>query len=170
MPHLIIQPAGGHDARQHFADTIDVQFDIATHADLLGLELAVLQRAHPSGQAPIWGVTPGVNGANSGKYERAEPGDVVLFTGSNHAFAGGVVIHKWHSELLAERLWGRDELGQTWEYMYALSDVWPLDIAYAVSTRLLGMRQATSTADSRSLTSSAASGCSSASAPQPCPS
>jgi hypothetical protein len=128
---VAFQPSGGPAAQEHYRDTIERPVSLAANADLLGPHLAPLQRLYPSGQAPLWGVTPGIAGTNVKKYGRLETGDVVLFTGQGHAYAGGVVTYLLHSADLARRLWGVDDRGQTWENVYALTEVWPLDVPYA---------------------------------------
>jgi hypothetical protein len=140
VAQLIIQPSGGPAALAHYADSIGSPVDLQAHADLLSGHLGVLRRLYPSGRAPMWGVTPGMRGTNVTKYNRSEPGDVVLFTGSRRAFAAAVMTYKLHSPELARRIWGEDENGQTWENIYFLDDVWQVDIPYELINRPAGYR------------------------------
>ncbi len=90
MASVVIQPCAGREARNHYAETIAKQVGFAAHATELAGHRTTLDRLYPTGTAPFWGVTPGQRNANVSKYSRAAEGDVVLFTGSRHAFAGGV--------------------------------------------------------------------------------
>ena len=71
----------------------------------------------------MWGVVPGAEGRNARLYGEAAVGDLVLFAGQGRFFAAGTVAYLWRNPALAERLWGFDEAGQTWENMYALDGV-----------------------------------------------
>lgn len=122
----------------HFAATITRPVPLSPNRKVLGSDFAALSALYPAGQASMWGVTPGVRGANDAKYDRTEPGDVVLFTGSGRAFAAATLTYKLRSPDLARALWDEDENGQTWENMYTLSDVWPVDIAYGDINRAAG--------------------------------
>jgi hypothetical protein len=129
MARLIIQPAGGR-GKEHFRNTVEQTVDLEAYATLLGYQLDAVRLNYPTRQARVWGVTPGSRGTNIGKFDQAQPGDVVLFTRESKAFAGGVLAYKLHSAQLAEQLWQSDEDGLTWEYIYLLDDVCPLDIGY----------------------------------------
>lgn len=140
MAQLIIQPSGGPDALAHYRDSIGSPVDLNIHRDLLEGHWAVLTRLYPAGRAPMWGVTPGLRGTNVTKYNRSEPGDVVLFTGSRRAFAAATMTYKLHSPELARRIWGTDENGQTWENIYFLDEVWQVDIPYQLINQPAGYR------------------------------
>lgn len=138
MPKIILQPAAGSEAREHFQDTIERPVSLAANRDLLGPHYDALLKRFPAGTCAMWGVTPGRNDVNVAKYERASVGDAVLFAGGGRFFAIGTVAYMWHSPKLAVRLWGRDHQGQTWEYMYALDDLRDIDVPYAEFNRAVG--------------------------------
>jgi hypothetical protein len=50
-------------------------------------------------------------------------GDVALFSREGRIFSAGVVVKKIHNAALARHLWGEDEEGETWEYMYFLKEM-----------------------------------------------
>ena len=138
MAKVIQQPAAGAEAREHFQDTIEKPVSLEANRDLLGPHYEALQERFPAGSCAMWGVTPGKNGVNVGKYQRASVGDAVLFAGQGRFFAIGTVAYMWHSPELAVRLWGRDPQGQTWEHMYALDDLRDIEMPYAEFNRAVG--------------------------------
>lgn len=139
MTAVVLQPCAGAAALEHFRDTIaspvnlgdsrvNALIDSKTFADLTAL--------FPDERVPMWGVTPG--GANPSKFARAGVGDVVAFSGRGRFFARGIIAQTFVNPALAESLWGRDEKGQTWEYMYALDDVHTIDVPYSEFNSVVG--------------------------------
>jgi hypothetical protein len=94
----------------------------------------------PQGKAAMWGVKPGKNKVNVGRYRRAQIGDLVLFTRKNRFFACGTVAYLLTNAALAEARWGRAADGQTWECMYVLDEIRPLDLAYSDFNAAVGDR------------------------------
>ncbi len=116
---VILQPVGGQEATAHYIKTVRNQVQLSTIAPVLSLESAQqLKSEFKNGWCRVWGVTPGANGVNRGKWERFAVGDRVLFCGESRVFASGSLRYKMHSRELALLLWGRDADGQTWEYTY----------------------------------------------------
>ena len=138
MPRVILQPAGGPAAAAHFNKTIRRPVALPDILQFVTDEDARELRAlYPSGTARVWGVTAGANFRNKRKWERIEPGDVVLFCGSGEAFAYAFVKRKLHCRPLAIELWDRDAKGQTWEYIYFVSEPLTHSIRYDRLARLL---------------------------------
>ena len=130
---IALQPARRSDKNvdQHYRDTIlsPVAFD--QHIDLLGTELAdQLKAVFPDGTAPMWGITPGLDQKNVRRVEKLNPGDWIIFSGDKHLYFGGVIALLWRNAPLAERLWGTDDNGNTWEYMYALAETRGFDVPF----------------------------------------
>lgn len=139
MTSVITQPAGG-PARQHYSDTIESPVDLRLHRAALGPDLfARLNKIYPSGSAPMWGVTPG-RGGNAKKFHRVSGGDSVVFGRDSVIFAVGTITATFHNPGLAERLWGRDEQGQTWEYMYAVDQIRDVEIPYREFAMAVGYK------------------------------
>ncbi|MFE6038780.1 hypothetical protein [Streptomyces sp. NPDC056452] len=115
--------------REHYEDTILQPVDLADHVDLIDPQvMQTLSALFPSGQAQMWGVTPGIEGANLPQIRKMLPGDVVFFSGSKRLYLVGTVAATWHNPDFALRLWGVDDrTKQTWEYMYALTGVRGID-------------------------------------------
>jgi hypothetical protein len=136
MMSVILQPAGDPYARQHYADTIARPVAQERLGRFLGSEdLAELRRLYADRSVPTWGVTPGGRDVNRSKWERIRAGDTVLMARDGEVFISGRVTHKTHNEPLAEELWGRDEAGATWEYLYFLDELTPQAIPNAELTR-----------------------------------
>ncbi|MFF7251336.1 hypothetical protein ACFZBU_46670 [Embleya sp. NPDC008237] len=125
-PHSFIQPAALSQALIYkmFAATIATPVDLTAHTDLLGTRLAgELLRRFPSGRAALWGVPPGRNNANLRKALRIEPGNQAFLSGDKKLYLSGQVAATFHNPALARRLWGADQVGNSWEFMYAIDAV-----------------------------------------------
>ena len=116
MINVILQPAGGPEARIHYRDTIDQPVSIdRLRRHLSDSAMATLGLGPDVRGVPTWGVKP----SQRRLWERIGPGDVVLFTGDGNVFASATILGKIHSAGLARDLWQVDrEDGQTWEYVY----------------------------------------------------
>ncbi len=138
MSHLILQPAGHPEARSHYADTIEqpVSLERIRH-HLMGDVLTELEQIYEGRGVPTWGVTPGQKGGNRNKWEKIVRGDVALFARAGEIFATAVVVIKAHCPELARELWGTDDNGQTWEYVYFLDEVQSCSIPYPTLNRCL---------------------------------
>jgi len=132
MTAVLIQPSGGSAAQDHYETSIRNKVRFSDHLDvLLDIEIASLNANFVSGEAAMWGLVPGDSGINISRWDSVSADDLVLFSGKKKMFAMGKVVSKFRNAQLAERLWGRDPKGQTWEYMYTLKDVHEIDIPYA---------------------------------------
>jgi hypothetical protein len=138
MSHVILQPAANLVAQRNFVNTIVNPVLLEQHRDLLGPHFSALLDRFPSGRVPMWGIVPGVDGINTRKFDRVTEGDLVLFAANGQYFTVGTVAYTWRGPLLAERLWGFDDKGQTWENMYALEDVQEVTIPYWPVNQLVG--------------------------------
>lgn len=131
MSRVALQPAGSAGANKHYADTVASPVKLDGMVRYLSSSvIEQLRKIYPSGSAAVWGVTPGNKGVNIGKWERLEPGDVTLFARKGYVFASAVVSLKLHNADLARSLWGEDEVGETWEYVYFLDEVKGHQIPY----------------------------------------
>jgi 5-methylcytosine-specific restriction enzyme A len=118
MTQLVLQPCASSKPKAHFRDTIANPVVIAEHLDLLGADAETLRQIAP-GEVALWGIVPG----NSVRqYEKIDIGDRVLFTAQRTGFFTGTIAAKFHNRELADRLWGNDDEGRTWEFMYAVTD------------------------------------------------
>ena len=132
MTAVLIQPSGGTAAQEHYETSIRSKVRFSDHVDvLISSEISSLNSDFGVGEASMWGLVPGDNEINVARWNSITSGDLVLFTGKKKMFAMGIVVSKFRNAHLAERLWGRDPKGQTWEYMYTLKEVHEIDIPYS---------------------------------------
>lgn len=142
MTQVILQPSANKNSRKHYRDTIEEPVDLVTYRTVLGVPMFQhLANLFPSGFAPMWGVTPGAADANKKKWDRVELGATVLFTAKGRVYGRGVVAARFQNATLAKRLWGVDDRGDTWEYMYALDSVTAVDIPYAEFNSAVGYKR-----------------------------
>jgi len=137
---VAIQPAGSPASREHYFDTVENPVKISQYEKLLGEDFASLQKVSKNGTTALWGVTPGTNNANVNKYKKLTVGDIVIFTRDKTAFASAQITYLFRNKILAENLWGQDNKNQTWEYMYALSNVKNLQISYNQLQNAIGSK------------------------------
>lgn len=132
MTQVILQPCGSKDSRQHYEDTIDRPVELSLIEEFLdGSIVEALHSANSERKVATWGVTAGKSGQQVKKWERLDAGDIALFSRDGRIVSSATVILKAHSKELAERLWGHDKSGQTWEYIYFLGEISALAISYA---------------------------------------
>lgn len=131
MSLVILQPAANVDAQKHYVDTVEtpVPFDRLAKS-LSNDEMKLLESIYDSEHALVWGVVPGVNGANVKKWNRVTRGDIVLFCRNRQVVSSATVSIKIHSRKLAQDLWGEDPHGATWEYVYFLDELCSQSIPY----------------------------------------
>jgi KAP family P-loop domain len=142
VPKALIQPAGGQAARRHFANTIERPVPLEDlRQSLSANDVAELERIYPEEQVPTWGITPGKGDVNVSTWQQVEPGDVSLFVGGGQVFASGLITFKTTSVELAEALWGTDEEGQTWQYLYFLDRIQRHAMSYAEFNQAAGYKQ-----------------------------
>jgi hypothetical protein len=138
MSKVILQPAGGENATRHLQDTILNRVSLETiGSHVTSEQRSALARKFPSGSALVWGVVPG-KGSNVTKWNRIEAHDTALFTGHGRIFGRAEVVERFESKALALELWGTDEDGETWEYLYFLDSYEECDIPYERFNELVG--------------------------------
>ena len=141
MTLVILQPAGNQGGREHYVDTVANLVDISSCAPFVAPQVQrLLEGAHPSGKAGMWGVVPGQNDVNVTKWNRISVGDVVLFAADKKITSSAVVASKFTSERLAKHLWNVNSEGVTWKYMYSLDEIRPLDLTYEEFNLIVGYK------------------------------
>lgn len=137
MNKIILQPAGNNAALAHYQDTIVRPVPlIEIQAYLPANVFSDLLEIYPGGFAQIWGATGG--GSNATKWGRIAIADVTLFSRNGHIFSSAVVTYKLQSTELASTLWGLNDKGQTWEYIFFLDEVKQTYIPYIEFNRVVG--------------------------------
>jgi len=129
---VILQPAGGPEAVRHYEKTLRNPVRLSGLLEYLEESDAfALAKKFPTGWTRIWGVTPGANGINRAKWLQFAEGDRVLFCGQGKVFGSASIRYRLHNRSLALDLWGSDEDGQTWEFIYFIGELRSQNITYA---------------------------------------
>ena len=138
MSKIILQPAGNPDAYEHYIESCSNPVSIERITSFVSQsESNILKNIYSQG-VYLWGVTPGKKLANKRKWDRIERGDIGLFSRSGFIFSSGVVTYKIHNKELSLDLWGSDNEGETWEYIYFLDEIRKLEISYLEFNRAIG--------------------------------
>jgi hypothetical protein len=133
--HLLLQPCGSPEARKHFAATIEPPVALSRLLPFLTADERHAVRATFGDEVAIWGVTSGEAGGNVKKWARLSIGDTALFCKDNAFFLKATVAFKVHNSALADELWGTQPNGATWEYIFFLTDLEPVDIRVTAFNR-----------------------------------
>lgn len=129
--------ASNKDAQKHYEDTIKQPYPIANDFDMLDEPTKKLLIENGlDRQVHMWGATPGEN--NIKRWEKLKNGDKVLaYVKGNFEFYG-TVVGKTNNVLLAEKVWGRNDDGATWEYIYFIKDLKPVNFDVKKFTSFFG--------------------------------
>jgi len=120
---LIIVPASKDEAHKHFKKTVREPWNVDKIKDLgILLPADVESKLRAVGDFRIWGAVHSIVKNNRIPWDRLE-GCVTAFYQEGKIVCWGKVIAKLHSSNLAEKLWGRDKEGRTWEYVYFIGDL-----------------------------------------------
>ena len=143
MSLVVLQPTANSEGTEHYRQTIVSPVRESEWQPHVTSEVAArLSGSFPDGAVPFWGVTEGDKGRNRTKWQRINPGDVVLFAREGSYFAMGVVALPFENEALAEVLWQRNAAGETWKYMYAVDEIRDVAIPYIELNPVMGYESA----------------------------
>ncbi len=87
-------------------------------------ELEKLQSIFPDGFVRMWGAKPGLHDI----WDALGVDDVVVFYTENYYICHAREAYKTINAKLAERVWNRDRDGQTWECVFFIKNVSPLNM------------------------------------------
>lgn len=142
MEKIILQPAASSTAQRNFRNTVltPVSLDRLRSGFEYG-QYRHLNRLYPDGVAPVWGVRPSTSGRKRKRWESIDYGDIAIFTGQGRIFASSSITLKTRSPDVAADLWGTDDEGKTWEFIYLLdSELRKENIPYASFNRVVGYK------------------------------
>jgi len=127
---LIILPSSSRESRKRFNDTIDpgcLISDIKPY-----MSETVLPQIEKNGKTRIgvWGFTDREGSNNKTLWNRIEPGDLVLFYSKHRFFCKGKVVAKEINSRLAHYLWNQESDGVTWDLVYYIDNLRPIDIPW----------------------------------------
>ena len=126
MPQIFVFTAGNPEARQHLLDSIQNPIDKAVVLDTFAAaDRKKLERIQAEGNGfYAWGAVSGLR--NTPTWETMERGDYVLCVYDSTYRYVARVLAKYENERFARRVWGDDEDGKTWKYMYFLTE--PIEV------------------------------------------
>jgi hypothetical protein len=132
MTKIILQPYRDALAYEHFQETVATKVKLSSiNRFLTAAQRKTLASIYPDGMCNVWGVEPKKKDLNVRKWERIRPGDIVFFARNKRIHYSGIVTLTIRNKEAAFRLWkdNRKTPPSTWECMYFLADINPLDIA-----------------------------------------
>lgn len=140
MSRVIFQPTGSiKKSNKNYTNTIVNSVDIKKIKEFVTEEqYENLFNLYPEKLIPTWGISSGKNEANVKKWNSINTGDLVFFTADKEVHSYGFVTFKLHNSKLAEELWGKNEEGNTWEYIYFLSEIKKCNIPQSFINEILG--------------------------------
>ena len=134
---FFVVASGGHGTDKHYYDTIERKRTVEEAAKFLNpQEVEILKNNYHGGPFAVWGAVPG--SGNMRTWEAMESGDYVLIYKSGKIIFAAEVALKTRNPQMAEYLWGKDENGSTWEYMYFLVNPQQTDVSMAKLNPYLG--------------------------------
>lgn len=138
MERLILQPTSNKSAYDHFLLTVKQPVLLSKiKGQLSASDYESLSRCYLSGHCGVWGIVPGT-GVNVEQWKKISRSDVVLFVRKSICVSSATVTMTMHNKELAKYLWGVDENGQTWEYLYFLDEICPQNIPVKIINKEAG--------------------------------
>lgn len=121
MRQIFVFTAGDVNARLHLQDSILKQVPFAWMQESIGAEQTNFFKSLYRDKLGFyaWGAVPGP--VNKRTWNAMQVGDLVLTVYGNQYQFFSSVVGKLNDKGLASRIWGTDEDGDTWQYMYLLS-------------------------------------------------
>lgn len=131
MGHIILQPAADKAAQINYKNTIVNPVNIEKIIPFTDKKTEDRIRSiYLDGLAYVWGVKNGKNNVNFNKWCKINPGDFTIFAADKNFFCAGVTTLTFKSRKLAEKLWGIDKNGETWENIYLLDEIKKIQLGY----------------------------------------
>ncbi len=134
MPQIFIAPRSGEQSSKNFQKTIEGGYK---KSDLIKF-FSEEDKNSLKGQEilMIWGNKPSLKS----RWEKMKKGDWVLFYQNGFITYVGKLLHKTHNKKLADELWGfqnnKKGTSVSWEYVFFLTDLKPVNIPYKVMADL----------------------------------
>ena len=121
MRQIFVFTAGDKNARSHLDDSILTTVPFEWMREALGPEQTDYYRSLMPEQDGFhaWGAVPGER--NDLTWAEMQVGDLVLTVYGNVYHFFSTVVGKLRSRELAQKIWGVDDDGDTWEWMYLLT-------------------------------------------------
>ena len=121
MSQIFVFTAGNQDARQHLNDSIlnPVSREIVNQTFSEELHPRLEQIEQKGNGFYAWGAVPGPR--NKTNWGELKTEDWILCVYDNQYHFAARIIDNFDNEEFAEKVWGRDPEGNTWQFMYFLT-------------------------------------------------
>ncbi|MED0983028.1 HNH endonuclease [Bacillus paramycoides] len=119
--------ASDGSAQKHWQDTIQNPYPISTH--LTDLDTNTVTKLKDNGlheRVHMWGAIPG--SSNIKRWGKLKEGDRILAYSKGEFHFYGTIFAKAHNPDVAKKVWGTNNKGETWEYIYFIKDLIPVSI------------------------------------------
>ena len=137
---VIILPAGSDVARVHYQNTIEKTVPLDRIRGLVDEDVAAQLAQEGEDGFSVWGFVPGEDDRNALRWKKIESGSIALFGGEGRVKSVGSLVLKARAPKLAEALWGRDDSGQTWEYIIFLKRMEKVEVSYKTLNEAAGFK------------------------------
>ncbi|MFA5125367.1 MAG: hypothetical protein WC473_06145 [Patescibacteria group bacterium] len=144
MPNLrkifIVVAGGNAAAERHFEDTIQRKRNLNEVKNFLPpKELENLEKIYHGAPFIVWGAVPGE--MNEVRWQKMEPGDILLIYNRGYIRCVGEVAAKVRSRDLARYFWKETAEGHTWELMYFIVNEEEVKVSLEVINPLFGYKK-----------------------------
>ncbi|WP_257149377.1 HNH endonuclease [Bacillus cereus] len=119
--------ASDDSAQEHWRNTIQNPYSISTC--LIDLDVSTVTKLKDNGlheRVNMWGATPG--SSNIKRWGKLKEGDRILAYSKGEFHFYGTIFAKTHNREVAKKVWGTNNNDETWEYIYFIKDVKPVNI------------------------------------------
>lgn len=141
MRKIFIVVAGGNvDAQRYFEDTIQQKRKISEIKQFLPPDqVNNLEYIYHGSDFIVWGSVPGP--MNEPRWDKMDPGDVVLIYNSGRIRFAGEVAAKARSKDLAKYFWKETADRETWELMYFIVNEERVDVPLTKLNPFFGYKE-----------------------------
>jgi hypothetical protein len=136
-PNIFIFTAGDKNARKHLDDSISKSINIELIKKHLSTDL-ISKINNGNDNFYAWGAVYGPKNVNN--WNGINEGDYMLTVYDSTYQYVSRVLSKTQNKSLAEEIWGNDDSGNTWEYMYFLSEPKKIEVQLSLLSNYLNKR------------------------------
>lgn len=123
-------PSDDEEGRKNLSKTIEERYYIKPLHNMLSANdkeiINILEQNTEDGLVHIWGTVPGDR--NTSRWEKLKAGDKILAYSQDKFVFYGTVFAKTRNIDVANEIWGNNKEGKTWELIYFIKDLKPVNI------------------------------------------
>ena len=136
-PQIFLAPRSDYHSANNLQNTIDfgIQYnEIESLITDIDIKNILKTEQNSKDKLMVWGNTPG----RAASWNKMNSGDLILFyQDRKYTYAGNLLV-KFRNKALSDKLWGPDENGVSWEYVYFLTTLRKLDMPANIIQQLAG--------------------------------